>query len=223
VTDAVAPRLVSSTHEPVAAVSPGIRRYVRVLLENWGLHAKIIEDALVVVSKFVASVVDHAHTRFALVIQFSSQVLRIAVHDESDADPVLQPVDPYAERGRGLQLVARLSPTVGLRPLRRRKDRMGRPRHMIIPRIGWASAEPFGAAIGGEVAELDLLVSAHDVGQPCDVEGRRQLGDGAFVLDDRLAFDLRTWAAPNGSTRVPRTRRHRHEQPEHRPKPSSSG
>ena len=57
----------------------------------------------------LTNVVDHAHTRFALVIQLSSQVLHIAVHDESDADPVLQPVDPYAERGRGLQLVARLS------------------------------------------------------------------------------------------------------------------
>jgi hypothetical protein len=45
VTDAMAPRLVSSTHEPVAAVGRGIRRYVRVLLENWGLDDEVVEGA----------------------------------------------------------------------------------------------------------------------------------------------------------------------------------
>ena len=108
-TDAMALRLVSSTHEPVAAVGRGIRRYVRVLLENWGLGAEIVEDALVVVEELVANVVDHARTRFALVVQLSSKILRIAVHDECAADPVLQPFDAHAGRGRGLQLVASLS------------------------------------------------------------------------------------------------------------------
>ena len=104
-TDAMALRLVSSTYEPVAAIGRGIRRYVRVLLENWGLD----EDALVVVEELVANVVDHARTRFALVVQLSSKILRIAVHDECAADPVLQPFDAHARRGRGLQLVASLS------------------------------------------------------------------------------------------------------------------
>src|ERR687889_141763 len=103
------PRLVSSTHEPVATVGPGIRRYVRLLLANWGLDAEIVEDALVVVEELVANVVDHARTRFALVVQLSNKILRIAIHDECAADPVLQPFDAHAGRGRGLQLVARLS------------------------------------------------------------------------------------------------------------------
>ena len=106
---AMEPRLVASSHEPVAAVSPGIRRYLRVLLVNWGLDGEVVEDALVVVEELVANVVDHAHTRFALVVQLSSEILRIAVHDGSAADPVLQPFDPHAGRGRGLQLVASLS------------------------------------------------------------------------------------------------------------------
>jgi anti-sigma regulatory factor (Ser/Thr protein kinase) len=105
----MAPRLVSSTHEPAAAVGRGIRRYVRVLLENWGLDAEIVEDALVVVEELVANVVDHARTRFALVVQLSSKILRIAVHDECAADPVLRPFDAHAGRGRGLRLVASLS------------------------------------------------------------------------------------------------------------------
>jgi phosphoserine phosphatase RsbU/P len=109
VTDATAPRLVSSTHEPVAAVGRGIRRYVRLLLENWGLDAEMVEDALVVVEELVANVVDHARTRFALVVRLSNKILRIAVRDECAADPVLQPFDAHGGRGRGLQLVASLS------------------------------------------------------------------------------------------------------------------
>jgi anti-sigma regulatory factor (Ser/Thr protein kinase) len=106
---AMAPRLVSSSHEPVATVSPGIRRYLRVLLVNWGLDDETVEDAVVVAEELVANVVDHAHTRFALVVRLSSRVLRIAVHDGSASDPVLQPFDPHAGRGRGLQMVANLS------------------------------------------------------------------------------------------------------------------
>ncbi len=103
------PRLVASTHPPVAAVGPGIRRYARVLLENWGLDAETVEDALLVVEELVANVVDHAHTRFELIIRLHGEVLRIAVHDESARDPEIQSYDPLAGRGRGLQLVARLS------------------------------------------------------------------------------------------------------------------
>ena len=103
------PRLVASCHQPVAAVAPGIRRYVRVLLENWGLDAELIEDALLVVEELVANVVDHAQTRFELIIRLTGNVLRVAVHDECVADPEIQPFDPHAGRGRGLQLVASLS------------------------------------------------------------------------------------------------------------------
>ena len=106
---AMAPRLVASTHQPVVEVAPGIRRYVRVLLKNWDLDAEIIEDALLVVEELVANVVDHANTRFELVVRLSGHVLRIAVHDECESDPEVQPFDPHARRGRGLQLVASLS------------------------------------------------------------------------------------------------------------------
>ena len=74
----MAPRLVATTHEPVETIGPRIRRYVRDLLVNWGLDGEIVENALIVVEELVANVVDHAHTRFALVVQLSNQVLRIA-------------------------------------------------------------------------------------------------------------------------------------------------
>ena len=106
---AMAPRLVASAHQPVAAVGPRIRRDVRVLLQDWSLDTEVVEDALLVVEELVANVVDHAHTRFDLVIQLSDEVLRIAVHDESVSDPELQPFDAHAGRGRGLQLVASLA------------------------------------------------------------------------------------------------------------------
>ena len=103
------PLLVASTHEPVPTVGPRIRRYLRVLLGSWGLVGEIVEDALVVAEELVANVVDHAHTRFALVVRLTRRVLRISVHDESAVEPVLRPFDPHASRGRGLQLVASLS------------------------------------------------------------------------------------------------------------------
>ena len=102
-------RLVASSHQPLAEVAPGIRRYVRALLANWGLDVETVEDALLVVEELVANVVDHAHTRFELIVRLSDHVLRIAVHDDCVRDPEIQPFDPHAGRGRGLQLVANLS------------------------------------------------------------------------------------------------------------------
>ena len=100
---------VASTHQPVASAGPGIRRYMRVMLESWSLDAEIVEDALLVVEELVANVVDHARTRFNLVVRLTGQILRIAVQDECASDPVIQPFDPHAGCGRGLQLVESLS------------------------------------------------------------------------------------------------------------------
>jgi anti-sigma regulatory factor (Ser/Thr protein kinase) len=106
---AIAPRLMSSFHEPVAAVAAQIRRRVRVLLTAWGVAAAKVDDALLVVEELVANVLDHAHTAFQLVVRLSGNVLHIAVRDHSNRSPRIRPVDPYAVRGRGLQLVATLS------------------------------------------------------------------------------------------------------------------
>jgi anti-sigma regulatory factor (Ser/Thr protein kinase) len=106
---ATVPRLMASTHEPVAAVATQIRHRTRALLTEWDVRPGSVDDALLVVEELVANVLDHAHTRFQLVVRLSEGALHIAVHDRSGRSPQIRPFDPFAVRGRGLQLVANLS------------------------------------------------------------------------------------------------------------------
>ena len=103
------PRLMTSMHEPVATVAGQIRRRLRTLLSTWGLAAEIVDDALLVVEELVANVLDHARTRFELIVRLSGSVLHLAVHDGSPGTPQVRPFDPHADRGRGLQLVTTLA------------------------------------------------------------------------------------------------------------------
>ena len=108
--DTVGPPLVASmTHEPAPTAAPQIRRRVRALLVGWGMSDDRTDDALLVLEELVANVLDHARTRFRLVVRLSGDVLHIAVHDDSPRSPDLQPIDPHAVRGRGLQLVEALT------------------------------------------------------------------------------------------------------------------
>ena len=70
------PRSMTSTHEPVATVAGQIRRRLRTLLAGWGLSADTVDDALLVVEELVANVLDHARTRFELIVRLSGSVLR---------------------------------------------------------------------------------------------------------------------------------------------------
>ena len=100
------PRSMTSTHEPVATVAGQIRRRLRTLLTGWGLSVDTVDDALLVVEELVANVLDHARTRFRLIVRLTGSVLHLAVHDGSTgapAGPALRPA-----RGPGPGLAARL-------------------------------------------------------------------------------------------------------------------
>ena len=103
------PRRMASSHEPVAAVAGQLRRRVRTLLTRWGVRSETVDDALMVVEELVANVVDHARTPFQLVVRLVDDVVHIGVSDRSVRSPLLQPFDPHAARGRGLQLVSTLA------------------------------------------------------------------------------------------------------------------
>jgi anti-sigma regulatory factor (Ser/Thr protein kinase) len=105
----LATRTVEWVHEPAGAVVPRIRQHVRALLAVWGVDVDRIADAVLVVEELVANVVDHARTRFRLVVDLTGSLLRLAVRDDSDRCPDLAPHDPAAVRGRGLQLIAALT------------------------------------------------------------------------------------------------------------------
>jgi two-component sensor histidine kinase len=103
------PRSMTSMHEPVATVAGQIRRRLRTLLTAWGVTAELVDDALLVVEELVANVLDHARTRFELIVRLSGSVLHLAVHDGSPGTPQVRPFDPHADRGRGLQLISTLA------------------------------------------------------------------------------------------------------------------
>ena len=109
-------RSAVSVHEPVAAVCRQIRRALRTLLTGWGVAADAVDDALLVVEELVANVVDHARTRFQLAVRLTGRVLHVAVRDCGGGLPHLQPFDPDAVRGRGLQVITRLAQQWGYDP-----------------------------------------------------------------------------------------------------------
>jgi anti-sigma regulatory factor (Ser/Thr protein kinase) len=109
-------RSAVSVHEPVAAVCRQIRRALRTLLTGWGVAADAVDDALLVVEELVANVVDHARTHFQLAVRLTGRVLHVAVRDWGGGLPHLQPFDPDAVRGRGLQVITRLAQQWGYDP-----------------------------------------------------------------------------------------------------------
>jgi anti-sigma regulatory factor (Ser/Thr protein kinase)/anti-anti-sigma regulatory factor len=76
---------------------------------QWGLSEKVVEDALLVVTELTANVVDHARTSMRVHLQYDGSRLRCSVRDYAPDHPRLQPLDPYAARGRGLQVVNALA------------------------------------------------------------------------------------------------------------------
>lgn len=108
-----ASRATVSEHEPEATVGRQIRRTLRTLLTGWGIAADVVDDTLLVVEELVANVIDHARTRFQLVVELTGQVLHVAVRDSGGGLPQLRPFDPDAARGRGLQVIEKLAQSWG--------------------------------------------------------------------------------------------------------------
>jgi anti-sigma regulatory factor (Ser/Thr protein kinase) len=107
---------MASTHEPVALAATQIRRQLRTQLAAWGVPSEAADDALLVVEELVANALDHARSPFDVVVRLADGALHVAVHDRSTRVPHIQPFDPHAVRGRGLQLVASLSRRWGCEP-----------------------------------------------------------------------------------------------------------
>jgi anti-sigma regulatory factor (Ser/Thr protein kinase) len=103
------PLAAESEHEPAATACRQIRHTLRALLTTWGIAEDAVDDALLVVEELVANVVDHARTRFRLMVQLSGRILRVAVRDCAGGLPQIRPFDPEAPRGRGLQVVTTLA------------------------------------------------------------------------------------------------------------------
>jgi hypothetical protein len=75
----------------------------------WGISGPESDPILLVAHELVANAVDHARTALELVVSFDGTEITLDVHDQSVLEPRLQPLNPTAARGRGLQMVDALA------------------------------------------------------------------------------------------------------------------
>ncbi|MEU2679122.1 ATP-binding protein [Streptomyces sp. NPDC007107] len=93
-----------------------LRRAVRAELSLWGL-ACLASEAELVVTELATNVVRHVGvgSAAALVLDFSADVIRMEVHDESHRVPCLAERGGASECGRGLQLLSAIARDWGAR------------------------------------------------------------------------------------------------------------
>jgi anti-sigma regulatory factor (Ser/Thr protein kinase) len=90
------------------ATSPGAaRRVVRAKLAEWQAGDRVdADDLALVVGELATNAVDHADSSYTVTARLAQDSLHLVVADGAAEPPALQPVDPDAPRGRGLQMVA---------------------------------------------------------------------------------------------------------------------
>ncbi|BFO15445.1 ATP-binding protein [Streptomyces sp. KM77-8] len=99
------------------------RRLVQsVILRQWGLSAKITEDAVLLASELVGNAVRHTGARIiGLRMRHRRGWIRVEVRDPSRGLPCLLPVQELDTSGRGLFLVDKLADRWGVDLLPRGK------------------------------------------------------------------------------------------------------
>jgi anti-sigma regulatory factor (Ser/Thr protein kinase) len=76
-----------------------------VLVAGWGLADDHSDSALYVLNELVDNAVDHAGGPLGIAVRREPDGVKIAVTDGFIDPPAMQPHNPLAKRGRGLQLV----------------------------------------------------------------------------------------------------------------------
>ena len=87
------------------------RRFVAASLRRVELDPAAVDDAALLVSELVTNALTHAHSavRVRVRVRVDDRAVRIDVFDSNAAAVELQPFDPVAESGRGLQIVDKLA------------------------------------------------------------------------------------------------------------------
>ena len=81
-------------------------RIARALADHTTAPAPLVEAVRVVIAELAGNAVRHAKTTYTVTVREDRQgSVTVAVHDDSPDQPELQPYDPTAVRGRGLQIV----------------------------------------------------------------------------------------------------------------------
>jgi hypothetical protein len=91
------------------------RRFVRAVLDDWGLE-ELIDTVTLLTSELATNAVLHARTAFAVVVSRSTLGLRVDVLDGSAVTPRTRQPSPTAATGRGVNMVAALADQWGATP-----------------------------------------------------------------------------------------------------------
>ena len=102
-------RRVRWAFPPLLAATTQARRRLTGQLRAWRIPAEDAEPVLLVAHELVTNAVEHARTPLELAASFDGAKVVVEVHDQSPLEPRLQPFNPSAARGRGLQMVAALA------------------------------------------------------------------------------------------------------------------
>ena len=107
--DSTRTRRVRWVYPPILAATTEARRRLIGQLRAWGIPDQGVEPVVLVAHELVTNAVEHARTPLQLAASFDGAEVVIEVHDQSPLEPRLQPFNPTAARGRGLQMVAALA------------------------------------------------------------------------------------------------------------------
>ncbi len=102
---------MGGAYRPVPSSCALVRRDVVGFVSGLRLDEATVDAAVLVANELASNAVDHAGTPFRLTVALLGDRLRIEIADGSLDVPVLQPHDPRAVRGRGLQMVDHLAST----------------------------------------------------------------------------------------------------------------
>jgi anti-sigma regulatory factor (Ser/Thr protein kinase) len=72
------------------------------------------------VSELASNAVDHTSDGFEVALSDGDGTIRVAVTDCEEREPTVQPIDPAAERGRGLIIVEAVANRWGVEAVRGR-------------------------------------------------------------------------------------------------------
>jgi len=123
-------RVATATLEPQHEASAIARRFLTPTLASWDVLTDSVDLALLLASEAVTNAVVHARSASTLTVALAGGCLEIGVRDHSHDRPrpphplqdavgqrPAETVDPMAESGRGLLLIAALADTWGVQDL----------------------------------------------------------------------------------------------------------
>lgn len=192
---------VSRTFPPTTSSVPAARRFVREQLAAGGLLTWR-DEAELAVSELATNAVLHAGTRFEVTVQVGDGGVYVQVWDDDPSLPARRASDPGSTTGRGMELVAAVATTSGVRTVGPTKvvwfalgaARPDLPEDVLLDRWGDLADESTSAPADPPAAAVRVLL----VGMPVRLWLHAREHHNALMRE----YALHQAAAPDGDDRV---------------------